>query len=766
MQKPVYSGTWEMPDLKSEVRVNFDNYGVPHIYGQNENDVFRVLGYLHAKERLFQMELIRRVSAGRLSEIFGSKTLEADKFFRMLGINRRAVQAENRFMNDTDEPWKKCMLAYINGINHYIETKRKRFEFLLLDIPKEKYTIKDIYLIADFMSFNFQLAFKTDPLLSRISKKWGEKYLRDLGIETQIDLKDTTSVEMHDSLLSFLENMLPLKIWSGSNAWAISAEKSESGKVLFENDTHIGVQQPAVWYDAHIECPGYSVYGSFLAGFPFPVLGHNANQAWGMTILENDDLDFFAEQVNPNDTNYILRNGQWEKITSRNEIIYVKDSLSVVLACRSTSHGPVCSDVFPEFATITKSPVSVCWTLLKFHPNFPEITWYMSHACSMEEFRDAVSLIHAPGLNVIYGDAQNNIAWYAAAKFVKRRPGINPNLIMDGSGAHDWLGFYDFKENPKQENPPRGVVLSANNPPSTDSIPYFAGYYVPNDRLIRINQMLHAKRKFSLKDIQKMNTDVINPIAMSNAQNMMKGVPAVEKLKSQVHQRASEIMDQWNGSHNLTDVAPVIYYKLLFHVLENTCKDELGEKDFSALFKTHAGKCSIHPLLLNDSSIWWDNVTTKVRETKAIILEQSYDSTITELINQFGPNPSGWLWKKAHKLEIEHVVGKEKPFNLIFNIGPEPIPGGMETVYNQSFELNEKGEYKVNLSPALRRTLDFSRPETAYNVSPSGQSGNFMSRFYDNQSKLYINGNVRKEMLNKQEIERAAVSQMLFIPSN
>ena len=180
MQRPLYSGTVEIPNLNSKVTVYFDNYGVPHIYGQNEQDVFCVLGYLHAKERLFQMELVRRVSSGRLSEVFGNKTLEADKFFRMLGLNHRAEESAKAFMLNTDTIWKQDMLAYVDGINDYIEKRRKRFEFLLLGIPKEKYTLKDVFLIADYMAFNFQMGFKTDPLMSKIGNKFGEKYLQDI----------------------------------------------------------------------------------------------------------------------------------------------------------------------------------------------------------------------------------------------------------------------------------------------------------------------------------------------------------------------------------------------------------------------------------------------------------------------------------------------------------------------------------------------------------------------------------------------------------
>ena len=766
MQKPQYSGTIEIPNLDSTVTVYFDTYGVPHIYGQNEEDVFCVLGYLHAKERLFQMELIRRLSSGRLSEIFGNKTLEADKFFRMLGLNHRADEEEKTFMQNTDTIWKKDVLAYVNGINEYIEKRRKRFEFLLLGIPKEKFTVKDVFLIVDYMSFNFQMAFKTDPLMSKINSKFGGKYLQDIGLKNNnFQKNDSSNLVTFDSIMSSIDDILPVKIWSGSNSWAVSAARSKSGKVLFENDTHVGVQQPAIWYEAHLDCPGFSIYGSFLAGFPFPPIGHNLQKAWGVTILENDDLDFFAEHIDDLDSSCVMINNQTEKIESHNEIIHVKDSADVLLTCRSTSHGPICNDVIKDFSFVTSKPVSVCWTFLKFPDNIPEVIWKMSHSTCMEEFRDAISMIAAPGLNVVYADSDNNIAWYSAAKFVKRNSGSNPNIIQDGSGVDDWLGYYDFSMNPKIENPPRGVVLSANNPPSADSISWFPGYYAPSDRAIRINQFFHSKKVFGIKDMQQMNTDVINVVAAQNASVMLSKLSGTAKLRSQLHERAAEILDVWNGSHELNDAGPVIYYKWLYYILHDALVDEMGEKDFETFLKTHLGKGCAKTLLLNDSTLWWDNINTKhIKETENKIIEDAFDKTIQDIISQFGPDPEKWVWKKVHLLEIEHPLGQQKPLDQIFNIGPFPEKGGNETLNNQSFELNKKGVYKVNLAPALRRTIDFADPENAYSISPSGQSGNFMSRYYRDQTKMYINGSVRKEMMNRKEIESTYNSKIIFEP--
>ncbi len=272
-QKPKYSGTVRMPDLDSTITTYFDPYGIPHIYAKNEEDAFRALGYIHAQERLFQIELIRRVSAGRLSEVFGSKTLEVDKFFRMLGIAQHAERSADVFLSSPDSQVKKDVLAYLTGLNQYILKGKKRMEFLMLNIPREPYTVKDLFLVVDYMSFNFQMGFRTNPVLTRIQKTLCENYLNDILKSNQdtssllIDSLAIPSIEKQMSFISELEEILPVKIWSGSNAWALSGNRSVSGKALLENDTHIGIQQPAVWYEAHLESPGFKSYGNFLAGF-------------------------------------------------------------------------------------------------------------------------------------------------------------------------------------------------------------------------------------------------------------------------------------------------------------------------------------------------------------------------------------------------------------------------------------------------------------------------------------------------------------------
>ena len=766
-QKPLYDGTIALAGFSSNTTIYYDTYGIPHIYGENSTDVFRALGYIHAQDRLFQMELVRRVASGRLSEIFGSSMIQTDQFFRMLGFSKQAEKLAKEFDRDDDEDWKKEARAYVDGINEYVEKRNRRLEFKLLDIPTEKYSINDIYLIVSYMAFNFQLGFRTDPLLTQIQQSLGNKYLEDLGLPAELLAMDSVLKTAPASVTTSIDKIistLPVPVWMGSNAIVIGPDLSSSGKSLLENDTHIGLQQPAVWHEAYLNYPGFRFYGSFIAGFPFAPLGHTPHHGWGITILENDDLDFFVETTLKSDSNVMVFNDTIERMESREEIIKVKDSADVKFIVRTTHHGPICSDVMPDIRNITHKPVSISWTYLKVHNNLPSVTRGMAHANNMNEFRKAVADVGAPGLNILYADDENNIAWYSAAKYVQRTPGTLANVFLDGSGSQEWKGYYDFDVNPKSENPIVGYLFSTNTAPSQDSASFFPGYYLPQDRFLRVNHLLREKKKFTRTDLETISLDVTNPVADKVCESIVSRMPSAVILKTQMHERAFSILSSWNGSHKIDDTAPVIYYKLLYHILKNTFADELGEKDFESFLKTHLLKTALSGLMENDSSVWWDNIKTIKKETESQILQAAFDTTITELIAQLGYNPDKWKWGDVHQIEYEHPIGKQKPFNKLFNIGPFPTWGGMETVNNQSFDLNGIGKYKVNLSAGVRRTIDFADPENAYSIIPSGQSGNFTVRYYRNQAKMYINGRFRKEMMNDQEIKKTCKKVLVIIP--
>lgn len=766
--KPVYSGELTLKGLSSPVTVYHDAFGVPHIYGTNETDTYRAFGYLVAQERLFQMEMIRRVSSGRLSEILGSSMLEVDRFFRMLDINAHADSSVRKYFSSNDLPYQQATLAYLDGINQYIEHGKTPVEFRMIGIPKEKYRLRDLFLIVDYMSFNFQMGFRTDPLLSRMDRKLGPGYVDQLilGYTSDQLRNPVTSIatpsQQVPGFASIIEK-LPVKVWTGSNAFAIAPGKSKSGRTLLENDTHIGQQQPGVWFEAHLNYPGTNFYGSYLAGFPFAPLGHSTSFGWGVTMLENDDVDFFAEQTVSGDTNEVLIRNVPEKIAIRQEVIHVKDSADVVLTCRSTSHGPVCSDVMKDFREISSGPVTVSWTLLKFPCNLFGVTYDLGKARRLEDFRSAVSEIASPGLNVIYGDSAGNIAWYAAARLVKRTSGVANSLVLNGNDStHEWHGFHPFEDNPKSENPASGFVFSCNHQPDTIHGILHAGYYLTDERARRLETLLTAKEKFDLEDLKRISLDSLNPFTATIAGTLLRTADLQQSAGNELATKAAKLLGGWNGSHSLEDKAPVIYYLWLYKTLKNSMEDEIGTDDFNAFLKTHTVKYSVLPLLKNDSTMWWDDIRTPQKETRREMLRRSFDESVAILAERFGDDPSEWKWGKMHRLEFGHPIGKQPPLNRFFNVGPLPVGGGLETINNQSFILTDQFPVNVLFGPALRRCIDFAHATDAEDVLPSGQSGNPMSPHYGDQAALYSSGTFRKELMDEKEIRSVCKDVLIF----
>jgi len=772
-QKPVYSGTLPLKNLHEQVDVYFDDFGVPHIYGKNEEDIFCALGYVHAQERLFQMELIRRVGAGRLSELFGSSLIEVDEFFRMLGLARHAEWSAREFSKQQDKPFYKNAVAYLAGVNQYIENGKTPVEFRLLGIPKNKFTMNDMFLIVDYMSFNFQMAFRTDPLMTKIQRKLGEKYLKDLALgyvpgTLRVPVNGSGSDPVENSpracMFENIIDKLPVQPWMGSNCWAVSPSRAQSGKVLFANDTHIGYQQPCVWYEAYLECPGFDLYGNFLAGFPFPAIAHSHHHAWGLTILENDDLDFFEEKTDALHPNQYFYKGVWRPMELRREIIHVKDSADVMLTCRATVHGPVCNDVIHDFAGVTSQPVSASWTLLQFPSNLCDVTYHLAKATTMNDFREGVSQLATPGLNVVYGDTSGNIAWWCAAKLVKRPAHVESRLLLDGSsGNDDWQGFYDFSENPHCINPASGYVYTCNNAPDSVSGVSVPGYFVPEDRARVVTAVLGGQKKFSLADMNALNSNVTSVVAGELAHYIVAHVSESTKAKSGFSKKAAEVLTAWNGSMETEDIAPTIFYKLEYEILWNIMGDELSAKDFNQFQMTHIEKNTIVPLLMNDSSIWYDDVRTKDQvETHQQIFDRAFDSTIVSLRRQLGDDAQQWKWGRVHTIEHAHPLGRQKPLDKFFNVGPFPVAGGSETMNNAGFDLSPDGVYKTKYGPALRRTLDFADPEHGQSILPTGQSGNFMSRHYDDQAQLFIHCKTRTEWMNRSEIEKQSPNHLVL----
>jgi penicillin amidase len=764
--KPKYDGELQLKNIKKETTVYFDEFGVPHIYASSSKDAMVALGYVHAQDRLWQMELMRRIAPGRLSAIFGSVTLKNDKFFAGLGIEEASEKAIAAL--DKNSPSYQLTLAYLDGINQYIDEGETPIEFQLIGIQKEKFTIKDVYNIFGYMSFSFAMAQKSDPLLTDIRNKYGMDYLKDFGIDGEFNttrIKNAKEnpeeyIAISKSIASLLEQS-PIPPFVGSNSWVIAPKKTKSGKVIFANDPHIGFSQPGTWYEAHIVVPDFELYGCYLAGTPFPLLGHNREYAYGLTMFENDDIDLYQEENNPADANAYKTPNGFKTYETRKKIIKVKDTADVVLNLKVSRHGPVMNDLIDGLHK--DKPVALSWIYTQQPIQILEAVYQLSHSKSKADFQKGVALIAAPGLNVMYGDAKGNVGWWATGKLYKHNEGVNTNFILDGaSGKDDITEYLDFSKNPSAVNPSWNYVYSANNQPEPIDGFLYPGYYLPEDRARRITQLLDSKSDWDKETASKMIFDNTSIVAPNVAQYLISNVNYNALSKNE--KEAIAVLKAWKGSNDLKDVAPTIYNKWIYLYLKNTFGDELGADHFEHFLDTHIMKQIIAKQMANENSLWWDNIATKnKKETRSQILSQSFKEAVLSLEKQLGNSVSAWTWNKVHVVEYQHPLGKVDALRKIFNVGPFEVSGSNEVINNQMFDYTDDSKYTVNGGPSTRRIIDFSDIENCWSILPTGQSGNPLSAHYKDQAEMYNAGTFRKMKLNKEEIIRTS-TKLVFKP--
>ena len=753
---PTYEGELSLENLSENVIVHFDENGVPHINAETQKDAYTTLGYVHAQDRLWQMELIRRIASGRLSEIFGDKLVETDVFFAGLGLVEDANESIAKI--DINSEAYKLTIAYLDGVNQFVEEGATPIEYNLIGLEKTKFTVNDVYNVFGYMSFSFAIAQKTDPLLQEIKEKLGDNYLAELEIPVYSNTALLKSEKNPIVKASFAKAMtamyeqLPISPFIGSNSWVIAADKTKNGKVIFANDPHIGFSQPSVWYQSHIKTPDYEMYGYNLALTPFPLLGHNRDYAYGLTMFENDDVDFYIEKNNPENLNEYETPMGFSTYKTVQKTIKIKGASDTTFTVKISRHGPIMNNLLKQIDD--ERPIAMQWIYKKTDNQILDVGYQISHAKSLHDFKAGAKLLHAPGLNMMYGDAKDNIAWIASGKLYKYRDSINTKLYLDGaSGKDEILSYIDFEDNPQSINPASNYVYSSNNQSDTIAGVLYPGYYLPEDRGQRIEQLLEVKNDWTQEDVQQMIFDVTSPVVPQVIANLVASLKTENFTKNE--QEALQNLKDWNGEYKKEDTAPTIYNRFLYEFLEGTFKDELGES-FPMFMQTPLMKKMIAVQAKKAVSVWFDDVTTELKETKSDIVQRSFINAISFLENQLGDTVSLWSWSKVISVEHGHALAAGgETLRKIFNVGPFSMDGGNEVINNQLFTLNETGIYKVKAGPSTRRVIDFSNIENSVSILPTGQSGNVFSKHYKDQAQKYVNGEFVKTMLNKDEIERS-----------
>lgn len=766
IKKPVpsYSGKKQIEGLTNEVDVHFDDMGIPHIFAKSETDAYFALGYLIASERLFQLTLIKRLASGRLAEILGESLLESDIFFRTIGLNQYAEWSAETFEKEAESGLKASVTAYINGVNSFINTGPKPLEFNILGIPDEAFSLKDVYLVVGYMALGFAEGMKTDPLteMMRIktdSAKMADLYINWMPLDTLINKqKAISSLRLINQQIAGVFNTYPVSPWIGSNSWVISGKKTKSGSVLFCNDTHMGYGLPAVWYEAHLTYPGVNIYGNYVAGLPFALVGHSEFCATGLTMLENDDMDFYYEKI---ENDKVFYKGEWVKLKIHDEIIKIKGGGEKEIKIKTTPRGPLMNSANKDFEKWQQA-VSMHWTLLEFPARSLQATYMLNHAKSMDEARKGAAYIHAPGLNVMYGDINGNIAWWASALLLKRPEHINSKYFLNGfSGDDEPLGYYEFAENPSQENPENGFVYSANNQPSLKNGYYYPGYYVPGNRAERIQDLLSKSSDLQTEGMKAM---LMDDYSQENYTNLQRMLSCVGQKELKENQEIFDLLKNWDGSHSKEATAPVFYHHWIWHIFHKTMADELGDTLFNQYMNTHFMKISTRDFLQNEHSTWWDNTTTPEKENQNDIISASFQHAIADILSKYGNKKQNWQWGAIHRLALKHPLGQVKPLNLLFNAERKNIAGSNEVLNNQGFHLNNEIDYNVLFGPAMRRIIDFADLNHSESVLPGGQSGHVGSKFYANQINKFVNGEFRMQWFDEAEIKKQFKKKLLLQP--
>lgn len=756
---PDYTENLRFSQLKDTVTIYRDDMGIPHIYATNENDLYFTTGYIMAQERLWQMDMLRRVTQGRLSEIFGEDFVDTDFLLRNLQFKKRS----ERVLPDLSPEQLSCIESFSYGINTYLENAGKKlpFEFKLLGYKPEKWLPEHTLNLIGYMAWDLKAGWRI-PALANLQQKLDSAHfktlLTDESLNKTVCFPDSINLSIAQGLKK-IENM-GVDIFCGSNTWAVSGERSVTGKPLLANDMHLGFGLPGIWIQIHQCIPGkLNVTGLALPGSPVIVVGHNDSIAWGMTNTYVDNLDFYEEKVNPDDTTQYEFNGEWRNFTYQDEIIKTKEGKEITKQIVLSHHGPVMS----EIKDIKEKTITMHWTGDEAGNEVRSI-YLLNRAHNWDEFKDAMNTFKSISQNISYADVNGNVGLYACAGVPIRNRDISIGILPGHTDKYDWQGMIPFEELPHTFNPPAGEVSAANNRPVSNNYPYYIGsWYSKPFRIDRIREMLAQETKHSVKSFGNMQNDSYSKMAEFFLDF------ALEKVNQQdLNDEESSIfsiLQNWNNIMDKEKVAPMLFEKWVFVFTTSVAKDELSVAGDSSIFENvRIFKNLFYHLVQNENSLWYDNVSTPEKETCGQMLTYSFKETISELIQDFGNDTSNWKWGMHHQLTLKHPMAKVEALNKVFhlNLGPYPVNGGFHTVSPYSF-VYFKPEDVIH-GASHRNIYNLANWDESYTVIPAGNSGQPASNYYSNQTDLYLNGVYHHDWFSKTAVKENAKYLQIFSP--
>jgi penicillin amidase len=773
---PQEEGSLRLAGLGKPVEVLRDAYGVPHIYAQGLEDAARALGYVHAQDRLWQMEVNRRTAAGRLSEIFGAGGLQADRFLRTLGV-RRAAEANLAALN---EETRRLLDAYAQGVNAFLDSDPVLPpEFWITGAPRpEPWTPADSLGWVKMMAWDLGGNWRTELLRLQLAKTMplariheflppypGEPYPQIADLPRLYGGMEREGVRLAVTGTDPVTGAMPLGQVEGlgSNNWVVSGERSATGKPLLANDPHLGLTTPAVWYFAHLHAPGFEAIGATLPGVPVIVLGRNSHFAWGLTNTGPDVQDLYLERLD-GAGDYLAPEGP-RPFRQIDEVIRVKGGADVRLQVRVSRHGPVISDV--SSAALAAAPrghvLALQWTALREDDLTLQSAVKLARARDWPGFLAALRDYHSPQQNFVYADAEGNIGFVAAGRVPIRKRENDLKGMAPAPGwlaRYDWAGFIPFAELPHAYNPPSGQVVTANHRITPPGYPHLISTdWQSPYRAQRIEGLLGALPQHSIGSFARIQGDVVSLPARELLPRLLE-----TRASSEPARRALQLLAGWDGAMAAERPEPLIAAAWWRELARAVYADELGEA-FRGNWSARAPFLGAVLADRDGQGRWCDDARTPPRETCAAALAASLEAALADLRSRYGEDMSMWRWGAAHFARHEHrPLGRVRWLAPWFEI-TAPTPGDAYTVnVGRSRMADEERPFANVHAASLRAIYDLGTPDNSLYIHSGGQSGNILSAHYKTFTQAWARGEYIPMVTDRAKIEAVGVKRLRLEP--
>ncbi len=792
MRRPIpkKKGQLHVSELHEPVEIITDHCGVPHIYAQNEDDLYIAQGYVHAQERLWQMEMNRRLASGRLSELFGSIALDADRFARRLGLHRAAQADVARLPAHS----RRVLEAYARGVNAFIEQHRGNLpiEFILLRCKPAPWHISDSIQWAKMMGWNLGGNWETEVMRARLIEMVGAERAAKLeaGYDPDHPLIIPSGVAYQGINLGLLEQYEQIKqlsgfgTLSGSNNWVVDGTKSTTGLPILCNDPHLGQAVPSIWFECHLIAGDIDVVGASFPGTPGIVIGHNRSIAWGLTNAVSDVQDLYIEKFNPQHPNQYEFQGQWEEAQVIREEITVKgEKEPVIEEVRVTRHGPIITDyalsqhhdkVGQNGASAAAStlPLALRWTGLDECCIITSIV-NLNRAANWNEFLDAMRDWDTPPQNVVYADVAGNIGYIMAGDIPIRPRGQHLLPTPGWTGEDEWIGLIPFEELPQVYNPEQHFIATANNRVVDDSYPYYiTNEWLNGYRAGRIRDLLLSKDKLAPADMATIQADQYALPAVEIVPHMLTIQPQTPQERA-----ALVVLRAWNYVLSPDSAAASIYctflwklerivFDVIFGADEDLLHSYLG-RGATILANPNGYASRSKPLLIRmmnerDDSWFADSPIANGPQTWDAALQSAFAAAVAELSEKLGPDVTRWQYGRIHRITWGHPLGMVKPLNRVFNRGPYQFGGDIDTVC-MGATLAYDTETVVTV-PSFRQIANLADLPRSLSIHAPGQSGHPASKHYDDFIKPWLRVDHHPMLFDRSDIEANAEGTLRMQP--